>query len=141
MPDIERALTRKGKKQAGRMARWLKSTLPRNVTILVSPARRTQQTARALGMRYQTRDELAPGKSVEEILAAAGWPGGEGAVVIVGHSPAISQIGALLLTHNPGEWTLKKAGVWWFSNRGGDGEPQVVLETAMSPRILKLRKR
>jgi phosphohistidine phosphatase len=81
---------------------------------------------------------------VEQILAAAGWPGGDGAVVIVGHSPAISQIGALLLTNNPGEWTLKKAGVWWFSNRGGDGdgdgEPQVVLETAMSPRILKLRK-
>jgi phosphohistidine phosphatase len=141
LPDIERALTRKGRKQAARMARWLKSTLPRDAIILVSPARRTQQTAQALGMRYRTRDELAPGKSVEDILAAAGWPAGNGAVVIVGHNPALGEAGALLLINKPAEWTLKKAGVWWFSNCGAEVEGQAVLEAAMSPRVLKMKKR
>ena len=44
-PDLERALTPKGVKQARRMADWLTSQLPDSCRILVSPARRTLQTA------------------------------------------------------------------------------------------------
>ncbi len=47
--DLERALTAKGERQAERMAEWLNRRLADSTRILVSPALRTQQTARALG--------------------------------------------------------------------------------------------
>ena len=47
-PDHERALTEKGRLQAKRMAAWLNARLPPETLVLVSPAVRAQQTARAL---------------------------------------------------------------------------------------------
>ena len=44
-PDLERALTEKGHEQAKKMADWLKSRLPKDTQVLVSPAKRAQQTA------------------------------------------------------------------------------------------------
>ena len=49
--DLDRCLTRRGEKQAKRVARWLLEYLPDTRRILVSPARRTRQTADALGAR------------------------------------------------------------------------------------------
>ncbi|MEQ1658387.1 MAG: histidine phosphatase family protein, partial [Hylemonella sp.] len=46
--DLVRALTPRGEKQAARMAGWLDRQLPEGARILVSPARRTEQTALAL---------------------------------------------------------------------------------------------
>ena len=37
--DLDRALTKKGHLQAERMAKWLRSRLPEDCRILVSPAR------------------------------------------------------------------------------------------------------
>lgn len=141
-PDIARALTKKGTRQAARMARWLKPYLPKDVKILVSPARRTQETAQALGMAYETLEELAPGKEPQDILAAIGWPAASSTVIVVGHSPALGQIAALLLTDTIADWDIKKGGVWWFANGGNseepqEEEPQTVLLAAMSPKLLK----
>lgn len=44
-PDLERALTAKGQRQARRMADWLGSQLPDSCRILASPALRCLQTA------------------------------------------------------------------------------------------------
>jgi phosphohistidine phosphatase len=52
--DLERALTAKGERQAERMAEWLKRRLGDSTRILVSPARRCQQTAKALGRDFKT---------------------------------------------------------------------------------------
>jgi len=70
-PDSERALTAKGVRQAERMAAWLDGHLPDRCRILVSPAERAQQTARALGRNFRTVPELAPGASAAAVLAAA----------------------------------------------------------------------
>ena len=43
--DLKRRLTDKGERQAKRMADWLDRHLPANTLILVSPARRAQDTA------------------------------------------------------------------------------------------------
>ena len=51
--DLDRCLTRRGEKQAKRVARWLLEYLPDTRRILVSPARRTRQTADALGAAYE----------------------------------------------------------------------------------------
>lgn len=113
-PDDQRQLTPKGRKQAAKMARWMKSYLPKNLRILASPAARAQETARALDLPYKTMDELAQGKDAESILAAIDWPQA-GSAMIVGHNPAFGQIGALLLAGQHAEWSLKKGGIWWFT--------------------------
>ena len=60
--DAARKLTSRGEKQAARMAAWLDRQLPEGTRILVSPARRAEQTAQALGRKYKLRPELAPPK-------------------------------------------------------------------------------
>lgn len=139
-PDDARALTGKGMQQAAFMAGWLKSRLPKDAKILVSPARRAQQTAQALGMAYETCEALAPWSDATEVLGAAGWPDGKRVVVVVGHQPTLGQIAALLLTGNSAEWAIKKSGVWWLTNRGRHGESQVELEAVMAPNLLKKGK-
>jgi len=130
LPDLERALTSKGQKQAKRMGKWLDSQLPESCRILVSPAVRTVQTAEGLGRKYKTHAELAPGAEPEAILQAANWPAGRETVVIVGHQPTLGQVAALLLTGEPLDWEMKKAGAWWFVQRDPD-EP-LVLKAVMS---------
>ncbi len=79
-PDMARALTKKGRNQASRMADWLNPRLPQPVRILMSPALRTVQTAQALGRSCEEVAALAPGGSVDNILAAVGWPDADGCV-------------------------------------------------------------
>src|SRR6185503_17257257 len=85
--DAERSLTSKGEKQARRMAGWLEKHLTGNVRVMASPAQRAQQTARAYARDYETRREVGTDADARTILKAAGWPDGEGAVVVVGHQP------------------------------------------------------
>jgi hypothetical protein len=69
--DEERVLTAKGRKQVIRMAEWLDRVLPANCRILASPARRTMQTAEALGRKFQTSQALGTGASAQNLLDAA----------------------------------------------------------------------
>ena len=69
--DLSRALTAKGEGQATRVGKWLDRQLPESTRVLVSPARRAEQTARALGRKFKFRDELGPECSADEALALA----------------------------------------------------------------------
>lgn len=135
LPDLERALTGKGLKQAKRMGKWLDSQLPENCRILVSPAVRTVQTAEGLGRKYKTHAALVPGAEPEAILQAAAWPNGRETVLVVGHQPTLGQVASLLLTGEPLDIEMKKASAWWFTQRDAD-EP-VVLKAAMSADLVK----
>lgn len=132
-PDMARALTEKGQKQAAQMALWLRAHLPKGTRILVSPATRAQQTALALTEEFQTVRELAPGASYASVLAAAGWPDAKGTVLVVGHQPTLGHVAALLLTGEPGEWSVKKGAIYWLTNRARAEQSQVVLKAALSP--------
>ena len=79
--DGERRLTEKGRRQATRMALWLRDHLPDASRILVSPARRTQETAAHLGLKFDTEPHLAIGQSVTDALLAVGDLSAEGACV------------------------------------------------------------
>lgn len=136
IPDSERALTKKGLKQAKQVAAWLKPHLPRDCLILVSPAKRAQQTAEALEVRIRTVERLAPGARVGDILAAAGWPDHKGAVVVVGHQPDLGAAITHLLAGTAGDWSLKKGALCWIASRERDDESQVVLRAAISPDLL-----
>ncbi len=61
-PDAARPLTDRGRSEAALVARWLAARLPRELRLLVSPARRAQETARALGRAFETVDAIVPGR-------------------------------------------------------------------------------
>ena len=134
-PDLDRRLTAKGIKQAERVALWLEQRLPVSCRILVSPAERAQQTALALGRKFKTRDELAPGTSAEAVLAAAHWPDARDPVLIVGHQPTLGEIAGFLLADSDTGWAFRKGAVWWISNRTRDGASPV-LKAVISPELL-----
>jgi len=135
-PDSERALTAKGVRQAERMAAWLDGHLPDRCRILVSPAERAQQTARALGRNFRTVPELAPGANAAAVLAAAGWPDAREARLIVGHQPTLGETAALLLSGVDAPWGMRKAAVWWLSNRAREEGAAVVLKVVIGPDYL-----
>lgn len=125
--DLDRALTPKGERQARRMAGWLNKRLAESTRILVTPARRSQQTAETLNRNVTVVSSIAPGATVDDLLVAAGWPGGSGAVLIVGHQPTLGMTAARLLAGAELPWAMKKAAVWWLRRRERDGVAQVTL--------------
>ena len=139
--DLQRALTKRGLKQAVLMAGWLKNQLPDGARVLVSPAERTKQTAQALTFEFDLVKGLAPGKGVEELLAAVDWPLGTGAmrdetVIVVGHQPTLGNVASLLIGGAEGGWSVKKGAVWWLSHRVRGETAQTVLRAVMSPEQL-----
>lgn len=136
VPDMARALTKKGQKQAGDMAAFLRSHLPPDTRILASPAKRTQQTAQALHRPFMTDPNIAPGCSPQAVLQAANRPNEDNCVLIVGHQPALGAVAGLLLTGQLQYWSIKKGAVWWFSRRERDGGAQTILRLTISPDFL-----
>ncbi len=134
--DFERALTARGEKQARMVARWLKARLPKTLQIIASPTVRTQQTADALELPYETNRRMGPEGCVSELIAASGWPTSRGAVLLVGHQPGLGRLASLLLAGQEADWTIKKGALWWLTNRVRAGEQQVVLRTVISPDFL-----
>ena len=132
-PDLGRPLTAKGVRQAERMAAWLDGRLPDGCRILVSPAERAQQTAHALGRKFKTVPEIAPGATAAAVLAAAGWPDAREARLIVGHQPTLGETAALLLSGSHAPWGMRKAAVWWLSNRAREEGAGVVLKVVIGP--------
>jgi phosphohistidine phosphatase len=130
--DLERALTTKGERQAHRMAKWLNARLAESTRILVSPAVRTQQTAEALDRKFKTVASVAPERSVDDLLVAAGWPGGRVPVLVVGHQPTLGLTAARLLAGADQPWAMKKAAVWWLRLREREGEAQITVHAAQT---------
>jgi phosphohistidine phosphatase len=134
-PDLGRELTGKGEKQARRVAAWLHAHLPDSARILVSPARRAQQTAVALAelapRKTRTVDALAPGASAEDVLNAVRWPDAKSTIVVVGHQPTLGWVASRLLTGAEADWPIRKGGVWWFSSRDRGGVEQVLLRAVI----------
>lgn len=139
-PDMKRALTEKGLRQAEQMAAWLAPRLPKETRVLVSPAVRAYQTANALGRDYETVEEIAPGADGVHVLAAAGWPDARGTVLLVGHQPTLGEAASLLLFGDSGSAnrpiSIKKAGLIWLTNRVRGNQPQTLLKAAMTIEML-----
>jgi phosphohistidine phosphatase len=145
--DLQRKLSAKGEKQAARMADWLNRFLPESTRVLVSPALRCQQTAQALGRKFQTREALGPGGTVGNLLTLARWPDRREPVLIVGHQPTLGLTAASLMAgqlglaeaadtpaaHATPAWSVRKGAVWWLRHRERGGVAEVVLVSARAP--------
>lgn len=135
--DMARKLSGKGRRQAKRMARWLRAYLPKEARILCSPSNRTRQTADALHHRYELCDAISPDRNAQALLDASGWPQADGVVLIVGHNPAISEAASILLAGDAFPMSMRKGSVLWVTSNVREGEPGVILKAAMVPSLLK----
>lgn len=133
--DLERRLTPRGDKQAARMGAWLDRQLPEGARICVSPAQRAQQTAAALGRKYRTREELAPGADPAAVLALVGWPTGRSPVVVIGHQPTLGRVIAQLLGLPDPDCPMKKGAIWWLRQRERSGVRQNLLVCIQTPEL------
>lgn len=134
--DLKRRLTERGLKQASTMAAWIRAHQPKDLRIVVSPAIRTQQTAEALKLPFETHRKIGPEACVSELIAASGWPQATGSVLIVGHQPSLGRLASLLLSGHEADWSIKKGALWWLSNRLRRGETQTVLRAMIPVELL-----
>lgn len=134
--DLDRALTPRGDKQAARVAAWLDRQLPEGARIMVSPARRCEQTALALGRKFRLRPELAPGATAAQLLELVQWPLGRVPVLVIGHQPTLGQAIAQLLGLQESDCSVRKGAVWWLRTRERDGLMKTVVVAVQSPDAL-----
>jgi phosphohistidine phosphatase len=134
--DMERGLTPKGERQAQRMAEWLNQRLAHSTRIFASPAKRCQQTAKALGRPFKTLTALAPDGDGEALLKSVRWPDAHEPVLVIGHQPTLGLVASFVLNGEPKPWAIKKGAVWWLRNRDREGQAQVVLQAVQAPDCL-----
>lgn len=134
--DLKRRLTERGERQAKLMGAWIREHQPKDMRIIVSPSIRTQQTAEALKLPYETLRKIGPDACVSELIAAAGWPDAPGSVLVIGHQPSLGRLASLLLAGQESDWSIKKGALWWLSNRLRRGETQTVLRAMLPVELL-----
>ena len=132
-PDLDRALSAIGVGQAERMAAWLEARLPAAARVLVSPAVRAQQTARALRRDFRVVPELAPGASVGTILGVAGWPDARVPSLIVGHQPTLGEAVAWLLSGLEASWSIRPGALWWLAGQVREDDVVVAVRAVIAP--------
>src|SRR5512141_2130370 len=119
VPDLHRALTHKGEKQAKRVAHWLHQRLSADAAIYVSPARRAQQTAWALASLAArdivTLEALSPSTRLSAALGAIRATDAARTIVVVGHQPTLGELTAHLLGVEVDDWPLKKGALVWLT--------------------------
>lgn len=135
LPDEQRELTGRGRRQAESIAEWLAERRPKDLRIVVSPTKRTQQTARLFSREFETSAKVGPTADLHCLLAEAGWPDAEGAVLVVGHQPTLGQTASFLLTGKVADLSFKKGALWWISTRVRGGAPQSVLKASITAEL------
>ena len=140
--DLQRALTKKGQRQAADMAMWLKPQLPKATILQCSPALRAFQTAEALqhvnrSCKINIHQALKPGASLNMVLASIAQINWCDSLVLVGHQPWLGQLAAHLLGISmPGQLKdlpIKKGAIWWLRlDKGLDKTLDKAREEAVS---------
>lgn len=134
--DFARELTRKGHKQADRMADWLRPRLEGEWRVVVSPAARAIQTVAPLGLEYEVVPGIDPTRSAGDLLREVGWPKGD-KVIAVGHNPTFGEVAARLVGGSESEVAFRKGAIWWFATRERAGRTETVLKAVMAPDMIE----
>jgi phosphohistidine phosphatase len=134
--DMSRSLTPRGERQAIRMAQWLERQLPEGTRILCSPAKRTEQTAMALGRKYKLSSAITPQGTADMLLTAVQWPTSKNTVLVIGHQPILGEAISIVLGFQKPECSVKKGAVWWLRSRLRHEGDQSVLVTVQTPDML-----
>ena len=134
--DMSRSLSPRGERQAIRMAQWLERQLPEGARILCSPAKRTEQTAMALGRKYKLSSALTPQSTADMLLEAVQWPISKNTVLVIGHQPTLGEAVSIVLGFQKPECSVKKGAVWWLRSRLRQEGDQSILVTVQTPDML-----
>jgi phosphohistidine phosphatase len=134
--DASRELTRRGRKQAERMAAWLRPRLEGDWKILSSPALRAVQTVTPLDLAFDLRSSLDTSADARDVLREVQWPHG-GRVVVVGHQPTLGEVAAMLMSGVEGDIGIRKGAVWWFATRERGGAIETVVKAVLNPELLE----
>jgi phosphohistidine phosphatase len=135
--DAARRLTKKGRKQAERMAEWLRPRLGPEWRIVVSPARRALETVKPLGRECELSEAVGTAGDASTLLKAVEWPHATRPVMVVGHQPTLGEVAALLMGSGGGDIAVRKGAVWWFACRERGGGHETVLKAVMNPELLE----
>ena len=111
-PDLERALTENGRRQASTIAAWLRRHLPQDAQVWASEAARSRQTADYLTQDYAVLAALNPDINARTLPRLFERLSGNDTVVLVGHQPWLGELSRFLLNgHWQGEayWSYKAA--------------------------------
>ena len=137
LSDLGRELTRQGRRDASRMAAWIKTHLPKPWTICASPAARTMQTAMALTDHPLRDPRLAPGRGVDDVLAVIDEHRDiGGTVVLVGHQPVLGSAALRWLGGFDAPFSLRKGALLWVAERQRDGAVERTLRAALAPDLV-----
>ena len=149
--DMARALTKKGQRQAKKMAKWLNknlnstnlahekslsNTLSTKFNVYSSDALRAYQTAQALQANIEVRQGFNPNSSLQKVLAELNLINQVQNLILVGHSPWIGQLAAYLLGAKADEFSIKKGAIWWLRLSESEPEHYEIL-TVQTPDLLR----
>ena len=130
--DLSRRLTKKGRKQAERMARWLAARMEGEWRVIVSPAQRALETVEPLAREFEMSEEVSTSANARTVLEEAGWPDAD-RVLVVGHQPTLGEVASKLLGAGSGDFSVRKGAILWFVARERDGAAEVVLKAVIDP--------
>ena len=135
--DADRVLSKRGRKQAAKMAKWLSQHLPADTQVLCSPARRCLQTATALhdlhDIEIKVADFLSVESTAERIAQEIAKAAPVKALLIVGHQPNLGLLISRLAGIEQHACVVKKGSVWWLAQRSVDGAIQYYIYTIQQP--------
>jgi len=102
LSDMQRPLTGRGRKAAGRIAGYLADHRLEPDLVLCSPARRTRQTLELLGpalletTEVAVEDDLYGAPAADLLGRLRRLPDAAGRVLVIGHNPGLQQLAARL---------------------------------------------
>lgn len=143
--DTDRALTKRGRKDALKMAKWLQQHLPVNTQVLCSPARRCLETVAALQcvntandrrkarLEVSVVDFLSIENGFDEMYQKLVNDDSSKTILIVGHQPSLGLLIVRLLGIDEATCVVKKGAVWWLRQRLVNGALQTYLYTVQLP--------
>lgn len=135
--DSDRVLTKRGRKDAARMAKWLNQYLPADTVVFSSPARRCLETAAALHdlnqIDIKVAEFLSIDSSAERIAKEVTTADSSKTILIVGHQPNLGSLIAKLLGMHQSACVVKKGSVWWLRQRIVYGAAQYYIYAVQQP--------
>jgi len=141
--DAARRLTREGKDEVKKVARWMKGNKYSFDVIATSPLKRAYGTAKIVAVvlgqkdRLTLWDDLAPGGDPDTVCYNASHYGENAKVLIIGHEPALSTlIWNIIGGEGNGSLVLAKAGLAKIQNFSFTKRPSGHLEWLLTPKVI-----
>ena len=137
--DSDRALTKRGQKDAAKMAQWLHQHIPNNIVIFCSPAKRCLETVSALqkliSINVQVVEFLSIDSTPEMIVNQICDEDTNKTILIVGHQPNLGLVISKLLGMKESACAVKKGAIWWLRQREKEGAVRTYLFAVQPPNL------